>query len=185
MGKLPDERPDASGNGKPPVVLPGSRFYVPPPNSKTRRWLIVVCLMGPFVLCLAVIESTRTHRWTNLGFALVLLCCYGLMRWFQIRVILRELTLTAEGARARSEEWEAPKWVSRSILYFLTFLHVFPPIAFGTVAALRFADRDWFGASFFGAFCAIYTVLGWQRLHGKLSYTQPPPILELRRRLKG
>jgi len=59
-----------------------------------------------------------------------------------------------------------------------------PVILFGTGATFLFANMEWLGASGSAVACIGYTVVAWKRLHGNLSYAKPPPILELRRRLK-
>jgi hypothetical protein len=98
MGKPPNEGPEGGiGHGQFPVPSPGSRFYQPPASSKALRWSIVIFLMGPLVLGFLVIDSARTHDWTALAFALVLLCSYGLLQCVQIRVILRELARRRAG----------------------------------------------------------------------------------------
>ena len=61
--------------------------------------------------------------------------------------------------------------------------YMLPIIMFGRGATILFADRKWLGASICAAACIVYAVVGWKRLHGKLTYTKPPLILELRRRL--
>ena len=61
--------------------------------------------------------------------------------------------------------------------------YMLPVIMFGTGTTIPFADRKWLGASIWPAACIAYAVVGWKRLHGKLTYTKPPLILELRRRL--
>jgi len=66
---------------------------VPPPSSKALRWSIVLCLIGPFVLALAVIESALAHEWTLPVIALVVLCAYSLLKRVQIRAILREFAI--------------------------------------------------------------------------------------------
>lgn len=82
------------------------------------------------------------------------------------------------------ERQKAPKrWLLRCALYGMTAFYVLPVILFGTGAAILFADRKWLGTSICAVACIVYSVVGWKRLHGKLTYTRPPLIHELRRRL--
>jgi hypothetical protein len=74
-------------------------------------------------------------------------------------------------------------WVLRCCLYGLTFVYVLPVIMFGAIATLLLADRKWLGAFTCATACMVCAVLAWKRLHGKLSYIKPPPILKLRRQL--
>lgn len=84
-------RPKSSGHGRIPTPGPDSHFYVQPASSKALRWSIVLSLIGPAVLAFAVLEFALAHEWTGLVIALVMLCTYGLLKWVQIRAILREL----------------------------------------------------------------------------------------------
>lgn len=77
-----------------------------------------------------------------------------------------------------------PRWFLRCCLYGLTFAYVLPVIVFGAMATLFLADGKWLGALVCMTACVVYSVFAWKRLHGKLSYIKPPPILELRRQLK-
>lgn len=77
-----------------------------------------------------------------------------------------------------------PRWFLRCCLYGLTFAYVLPVIVFGAMATLFLADGKWLGAFIRMTACVVYSVFAWKRLHGKLSYIKPPPILELRRQLK-
>jgi hypothetical protein len=75
------------------------------------------------------------------------------------------------------------RWLPRCALYGMTASYVLPVIMFGTGATILFADRKWLGTSICAAACIVYAVVGWKRLHGKLTSTKPALILELRRRL--
>jgi hypothetical protein len=78
----------------------------------------------------------------------------------------------------------APKQLAlRCMLYWLTFAHVLPVIVFGTLATILAFDRKWLGAFVCAVACGLYVPVVWKRLHGKLSYFKPSPILELRRQL--
>jgi hypothetical protein len=91
------------------------------------------------------------------------------------------IVMTAEGPSAPAE---GPKrWLIRCALYGLTAFYVLPVIMFGTLATMLFANGKWVEASMCAAACIVYAVVGWKRLHGKLTYLKPPLILELRRRL--
>jgi hypothetical protein len=94
------------------------------------------------------------------------------------------IVITAERPSAPAENPEGPKrWLIRCALYGLTAFYVLPVIMFGTFATMLFADGKWVGASVCAVACVVYAVVGWKRLHGKLTYLKPPLILELRRRL--
>jgi len=90
-------RPKSSGHGRIPTPGPDSHFYVQPASSKALRWSIVLSLIGPAVLAFAVLEFALAHEWTGLVIALVMLCTYGLLKWVQIRAILRELARRRSG----------------------------------------------------------------------------------------
>jgi hypothetical protein len=70
---------------------------VPPASSKALRWSIVFFLIGPAVLVFAVFGFALAHEWTGLAIALVMLCTYGLLKWFQILATLRELARRRSG----------------------------------------------------------------------------------------
>lgn len=92
--------------------------------------------------------------------------------------------MTAKEPGFLSQNPTVPKrWFLRCTLYALTFTYVLPVIMCGTGATILFLDRKWLGAFMCAAACGVYAVVGWKRLHGKLSYIKPPPILELRRQL--
>lgn len=59
----------------------------------------------------------------------------------------------------------------RCPLYGMTALYVLPVIMFGTGVTILFADRKWLEASICAAACIVYAVVGWKRLHGKLTDT--------------
>jgi hypothetical protein len=83
-----------------------------------------------------------------------------------------------------SEKPKAAKmWALRFMLYLLTFAYVLPVIAFGTLAIILSFDRRWLGAFICAVACGLYAVVVWKRLHGRMSYLKPAPILELRRQL--
>jgi hypothetical protein len=89
MGKPPNGV--SAGPGKFPTPGPSSRYYVPPPSIKQLRWLIAIHLIGPGMLVFFLISSALTRDWPVLGFALVFLGSYGLLKVLIIRTILREL----------------------------------------------------------------------------------------------
>jgi uncharacterized membrane protein YgcG len=101
-------RPKSSGQGRIPVPGPESRFYVPPASSKALRWSIVIFLLGPAVLVFAVFWAASTHEWTGLVIALAMLCTYSLMKWVQIRTILRELARRRSGGSSAGSGKAAP-----------------------------------------------------------------------------
>ena len=78
---------------------------------------------------------------------------------------------------------EPRPWVLRSALYALTLLYVLPAIAFGAAAVILLLKSEWVGGALFLAGFIAYAFLGWQRLHGRWSYTRNPPIIALRRSL--
>lgn len=93
--------------------------------------------------------------------------------------------MTPEEPGSRSAKATSPAmWVLRCCLYGLTVVYVLPVIMFGAMATLLLADGKWLGVFVCASACVVYSVLAWKRLHGKLSYIKPPPILELRRQLK-
>jgi hypothetical protein len=84
-------RPKSRDQGKPLRPNPESPFYVPPPSSNALRWSLVIFLLGPALLAGAAIEFALAHQWTGLAIVLVMLCGYSLMKWVQIRAVLKEL----------------------------------------------------------------------------------------------
>jgi hypothetical protein len=101
-------RPKSSGHGRIPTPGPDSRFYVPPASSKALRWSIVFSLVGPAVLAFAVFEFALAHEWTGLIIALAMLCTYSLLKWSQIRAILRELARRRSGGSSAGSAKAAP-----------------------------------------------------------------------------
>ena len=85
-----------------PLPGPESRFFVAPASDKALRWYLVALLIGPAVLFAAIVGTTLTKQWLALVFALVLLCCYSAMRWFQLRAVARELSKRRTARRNQS-----------------------------------------------------------------------------------
>jgi hypothetical protein len=153
---------------------------------KTRFW-VNLCVGAIYPLGATALVLLDHRTWLMFGAAVFILAgYYHFRRAISAVAQLGDLRREADGAgpNGRSENREAPKkWLLRCALYGLTAFYALPVIMFGTGAAVLFADRAWVGASMCAAVCIVYAVVGWKRLHGKLTYTKPPLILELRRGL--
>ena len=90
-------RANGSGHGKLPVPSPDSPFYSPPASSKALRWSIIFFLIGPAFLAAMVFAFAVAQEWTWLVIALVMLCSYSLLKWVQLRGIVRELARRRSG----------------------------------------------------------------------------------------